>query len=97
MRMSGFIAGAIVGAFATRYVMRGGKFSWLTPNMAWIGGGTASKAAADKGISGGAVRYKEQGEAGLGKVSELLNQDPEVKAQVNEILRKNSEKSAELH
>lgn len=94
MRMRGFLVGTVVGALTARYMMRGGKMSQLIPGMAGIGNGV--------GKAIGQMVFSRSGSAagrgsGIGQVNEMLNKDPVVKAQVNEILKENREHAEELH
>jgi len=97
MRLRGFFVGTVVGALAARYLMQGGRMSQVIPGMAGVGTGMGRAMGQMMFSRASAGKESGQGGKGLGQVGEMLNRDPAVKAQVNEILRENREKAEELH
>jgi uncharacterized membrane protein len=91
MRMTTFLVGAVAGAAAAMYMNRTNKtvmmgFSQMGDNLSKAVD-KAMMTMADKGMR----TYKEpESTQSLNKVEELINCDPQVKAEVNEILADNN-------
>ncbi|WP_040951228.1 hypothetical protein [Gorillibacterium massiliense] len=104
MRASSFLLGSMVGAAAAIYFMRGGKFMMSTTMTKTsdsigqaIGNGFAAMNAMGK--NGKMHQSHKEDEStmhgkshnqGMDKINELINDDPSVKHQVQEILKENS-------
>lgn len=91
MRLTTFLVGAAAGAAAVMYMNRTNKtvmmsFSQMGDNLSKAMD-KAMMAMADKGMK----TYTEPNNTqSLDKVQQLVNRDPQVKAQVNEILAENN-------
>lgn len=92
MRMTTFLVGAVAGAAAAMYMNRTNKtvmvgFSQMGENLSKVMD-KAMMAVADKGMK----PYKEpENNQSLDKVEQLIDCDPAVKSEVNEILAENNQ------
>lgn len=93
MRLTSFLLGGVVGAAAIVYMSRNNNnknmmltFAQISDNMAKMMDKVMMNFA-DKSMI--AKNAKSDANATLGQVDDLMNKDPRVKAEVNEILAQN--------
>lgn len=96
MRLTSFLVGGVVGAAAVMYMSRNNKhmmvsFSQMGDNMTKLMDKFMVNAA-EKGMNSKAATKQDAVTTGSGldQVEDLLNQDPQVKTDVNEILAQNN-------
>lgn len=94
MRLTSFLLGGVVGAAAVMYMYRNNKqmmvsFSQMGDNMTKMMDKFMMNVA-DKGINARLGKQNQNNDkANLNQVEELMNKDPHVKTEVNEILTQN--------
>jgi len=84
MRMSSFIIGGLVGAAAVVYFNRNNKPIMFSLSQAGESVNRMVDAAMNK------VR-ENKSDSGLNQVKQMAEKDPEVKHEINEIMKENSE------